>query len=106
LAASIATRSRIAPGHKTVAASGQIFSGRGVLVMWFVYFDESKQDNKVFVYSALIVDGEQWNSAFEGLKNLRRDLRSKHGVYMRQELHAWKFAAGKGQIADRPVLKP
>jgi hypothetical protein len=76
------------------------------LVMWFVYFDESKQDNKVFVYSALIVDGEQWNSAFEGLKNLRRDLRSKHGVYMRQELHAWKFTAGKGQIADRPVLKP
>ena len=50
--------------------------------MWFVYFDESKQDNKVFVYSALIVDGEQWNSAFESLKNLRRDLRSKHGVFI------------------------
>jgi Protein of unknown function (DUF3800) len=74
--------------------------------MWFVYFDESKQDNNFFVYSSLIVDSDHWNQAFEALKDLRRDLRREHGVYMRQELHAWKFAAGKGQIADRPILKP
>jgi hypothetical protein len=73
--------------------------------MWFVYFDESKQNNSFFVYSALVLDSDQWNVAFEGIKELRRDLRREHGIYMRQELHAWKFAAGKGQIADRPILK-
>ena len=74
--------------------------------MWFVYFDESKHDNKLFVYSALIVDSGDWNDAFADIKQLRQELRRDHGIYMRQELHAWKFASGKGQIADRPVLKP
>jgi hypothetical protein len=74
--------------------------------MWFVYFDESKHENKLFVHSALIVDGGNWNDAFAAVKQLRQELRQDHGIYMRQELHAWKFAAGKGQIADRPVLKP
>jgi hypothetical protein len=73
--------------------------------MWFVYFDESKQNNSFFVYSALVLDSDQWNVAFEGIKELRRNLRREHGIYMRQELHAWKFAAGKGQIADRPIMK-
>ena len=74
--------------------------------MWLVYFDESKHENKLFVYSALIVDSGSWNDAFAAVKQLRQELRQGHGIYMRQELHAWKFAAGKGQIANRPVLKP
>jgi hypothetical protein len=74
--------------------------------MWFVYIDESKHNNSLFVYTALILDSDQWNAAFEGIKQLRRDLRHQHGIYLRQELHAWKFAAGKGQVADRPILKP
>src|SRR5215472_3799810 len=61
---------------------------------------------KLFVYSALIVDSGDWNDAFADIKQLRQELRRDHGIYMRQELHAWKFASGKGQIADRPVLKP
>jgi hypothetical protein len=39
--------------------------------MWFVYFDESKHDNKLFVYSALIVGSGDWNDAFAGVKQLR-----------------------------------
>ena len=74
--------------------------------MWFVYFDESKHENKLFVYSALIVDSGDWNAAFAAVKQMRQELRRDHGIYMRQELHAWKFAAGKGQIADKPILKP
>jgi hypothetical protein len=73
--------------------------------MWFPYFDESKEDNRFFVYSALIVEAERWNEAFEAVKAFRRDLRVRHGIYIGKELHAWKFAAGKGQIADRPVSK-
>jgi hypothetical protein len=74
--------------------------------MWFVYLDESKESNKFYVYSALIVDSAQWSDAFKALKDARSRLRKRRGVYMKQELHAWKFAAGKGQIADRPILKP
>lgn len=76
--------------------------------MWFVYLDESKDvtGQHLYVYSALIVDEEKWNDAFIALKDARRRLRARRGVYMTQELHAWKFAAGKGQIADRPILKP
>jgi hypothetical protein len=36
--------------------------------MWFVHFDESKQNNSFFVYSALVLDSDQWNVAFEGIK--------------------------------------
>jgi hypothetical protein len=74
--------------------------------MWFVYLDESKDNNQFFVYSALIVDSEQWADAFKALKDARTRLRDRRGVYMKQELHAWKFAGGKGQIANRPILKP
>ena len=74
--------------------------------MWFAYIDESKEDNAFFVYSALIVDSDQWPHAFKALKDARKRLRDRRGVYMTQELHAWKFAGGKGQIAKRPILKP
>lgn len=35
--------------------------------MWFVYLDESKDSNRFFVYSALIVDSNQWSNAFREL---------------------------------------
>lgn len=73
--------------------------------MRFAYLDESKDENRFFVYSALIVDGETWTSAFEKTKEFRRKLRQDHGIYIAQELHAWKFAAGKGQISDRVLDK-
>lgn len=74
--------------------------------MWFAYLDESKEDNKFYVYSALIVESDNWNLVFDHIKAFRQGLRKRHGIYMRQELHAWKFAGGKGQIADRPIKKP
>lgn len=74
--------------------------------MWFVYIDESKENNDFFVYSALIVDSDQWSDAFKALRDARKRLRDRRGVFMSQELHAWKFAAGKGQIANRPILRP
>lgn len=73
--------------------------------MWFAYFDESKEDNKIFVYSALLVDGKLWNESFEAVKAMRRQLRLDHGIYLGKELHAWKFAAGKGRISDRVLSK-
>jgi hypothetical protein len=73
--------------------------------MWFAYLDESKDSNKFYVYSALIVESDTWNSTFRALKAFRQGLRKSHGIYIKQELHAWKFASGKGQIADKPINK-
>lgn len=73
--------------------------------MWFAYIDESKEQNSVFVYSALILRGESWLSVFSTVKDFRKRLKADHGVYQSHELHAWKFASGKGQIADRPLSK-
>jgi hypothetical protein len=74
--------------------------------MWFVYIDESKDSNKLYVYSALIVESAKWQEAFQALKRARAYLREKRGIHMAQELHAGEFAAGKGQIANHPILKP
>lgn len=73
--------------------------------MRFAYLDESKDENRFFVYSTVIVDGETWATAFEKVKEFRRKLRLDHGIYIAEELHAWKFAAGKGQISDRVLDK-
>lgn len=73
--------------------------------MWFVYFDESKENNSFCVYSALIVDTAHWNDAFGAVKELRRQLKRDYGIYIGKELHAWKFAAGKGRISDRVINK-
>ena len=74
--------------------------------MWLVYVDESKDSNKFYVYSALIVESDTWNATFAAVKAFRQNLRKQHGVYINQELHAWKFAGGKGQIANKPIGKP
>jgi Protein of unknown function (DUF3800) len=74
--------------------------------MWFAYIDESKDNNNFFIYTAVVTDGERWASTFEKVKAFRRSLKDEHGIYISQELHAWKFAAGKGQIADHPIFKP
>ncbi len=73
--------------------------------MWFVYFDESKENNRFFVYGALIVDSEQWNDAFIALKEFRRALKVDYGIYVSKVLHAWKFAFGKGNISSRRLSK-
>lgn len=74
--------------------------------MWFAYIDESKDNNGFYIYSAIVTNGERWATTFEKVKHFRRKLRVEHGVFISHELHAWKFAAGKGQVADHPILKP
>ncbi|MCA3282396.1 MAG: DUF3800 domain-containing protein [Roseomonas sp.] len=75
------------------------------IFMWFAYVDESKENNSFFVYSALIIESDAWNDTFAAVKTLRQQLRQSHGIFINKELHAWKFAAGKGQISDRVLDK-
>jgi hypothetical protein len=49
------------------------------------------------------MNGDKWNEAFSAIKGFRRHLREAHGIYINKELHASKFAAGKGRIANRPL---
>jgi Protein of unknown function (DUF3800) len=73
--------------------------------MWFAYLDESKENNSTYIYSALVMRGEAWPRAFRAVKEFRKGLRKSKGIYLSQELHAWKFVAGKGQISDRRIDK-
>jgi hypothetical protein len=73
--------------------------------MWFAYLDESKENNSTYIYSALIIRGEAWPKAFGAVKEFRKELRRSKGIYLAQEMHAWKFIAGKGKISDRVIGK-
>jgi hypothetical protein len=72
--------------------------------MHLVYIDDSG-DEQLTVFSALVIPADEWRSAFQQLQNLRRRLKQSYGIYVRKELHAWKFVTGKGRIADRVVFK-
>jgi hypothetical protein len=71
-----------------------------------IYLDESKQENSFFVYTALMTGSKVWCDAFGAIKSFRHKLRTDYGIYKNKELHAWKFAAGKGRISDRILSKP
>ena len=74
--------------------------------MWFAYIDESKDPGHFYIYTALITNGERWASTFGKVKDFRRQLRDEHGIYIAKELHAWKFAGGRGRIAPHAIPKP
>jgi len=72
--------------------------------MHLVYIDDSG-DEVVSIFSALAIPADQWQSAFATVRQFRRDIKKKDGIYVHEELHAWKFVSGRGNIADRIVPK-
>lgn len=77
--------------------------------MHLIYIDESKHNLTAphkFIYTALVVEASIWRSAYEHIRTYRQKLRDDRGIFIKTELHAWKFIAGKGQIASRPIYKP
>jgi len=73
--------------------------------LWFAYIDESKEAGQLYIYTAIVTNGERWQQAFTKVKAFREELRREHGIFLSQELHAWKFAAGKGRVSDRVLSK-
>lgn len=55
--------------------------------------------------SALIVPSSAWRDCFNVLKDHRRSLKERYGIFTSKELHATTFVAGRGRIADRDVPK-
>jgi hypothetical protein len=72
--------------------------------MHLVYIDDSR-DEELCVFVALLVPATQWRQCFEELRNFRRMLKQRHGIYVHVELHAWKFVSGRGRISPRVVSK-
>jgi len=70
--------------------------------MHLIYIDDSA-DNEIAIYSALAIPADQWRTAFNAIRDYRRQLRRAYGIYVYKELHAWKFVSGRGDIADRVV---
>jgi hypothetical protein len=72
--------------------------------VYLVYIDDSK-DEIICVFSALAVPIDQWHEAFKQVREFRRSLRKAYGIYVYEELHAWKFVSGRGRPSDRLVTK-
>ncbi len=72
--------------------------------MHIIYIDDSR-DEKLCVFSALAVPADSWRAAFSMVRDFRRNLRLSDGIFVRTELHAWKFVSGRGRIADTVVTK-
>lgn len=72
--------------------------------MHLIYIDDSR-DEKLCVFSALAIPIDQWHSTFQIVRDFRRELRRTYGIYVYEELHAWKFVSGRGRPSDRIVTK-
>jgi hypothetical protein len=72
--------------------------------MHLVYLDDSR-DEELCVFSGLIIPAAEWRSCFEQLRTFRRQRKVTDGIFVRKELHAWKFVSGRGRISDRIVTK-
>jgi hypothetical protein len=72
--------------------------------MHLIYIDDSR-DEALCVFSALAIPVDQWHPTFQKIRDFRRELRRTYGIYVHEELHAWKFVSGRGRPSDRIVTK-
>lgn len=72
--------------------------------MHFVYIDESHEGG-LHAYAALLIEAANWRACFDAIQAYRRELKASDGIYIRKELHAWKFVSGRGKISERIVTK-
>lgn len=73
--------------------------------MRLIYIDESHELPPYHVYAALAIDHTEWRACFTAIRDFRRSLRRTDGIYIRKELHAWKFVSGRGDISQVTVTK-
>jgi hypothetical protein len=72
--------------------------------MHFVYIDESK-DESYCAYSALAIPVDKWHEHLSKVQEFRRGLKESDGIYVKAELHAWKFVSGRGRISASHVSR-
>jgi hypothetical protein len=72
--------------------------------VYIIYMDDSG-DEKLRVYSAILLHESQWKTISESIKTYRRELKAREGIFVTVELHATKFVGGRGRIAPHDVPK-
>ncbi|MGA8707893.1 MAG: DUF3800 domain-containing protein [Steroidobacteraceae bacterium] len=68
------------------------------------YIDDSSEGGE-HAFCAISVPAGAWRETFAAIKAWRQQLKQTDGVYMRKELHATEFVAGRGKVSDRIVPK-
>lgn len=68
------------------------------------YIDESYDDKK-FCLSAIAIRHAEWKECFNLVREHRKRLKIDYGIYLRKEIHATDFVAGRGKISDREIGK-
>ncbi len=72
--------------------------------MHLIYLDDSR-DERSCIFSALAVQDREWRTVFQMIKDWRRGLKQRYGIYVHKELHAWKFVSGRGRPSERMLSK-
>ena len=73
--------------------------------MYFLYVDESGDvgmtgsPSRYFILSGFVVHELRWHQTLEAIIDLRRDLRKRYGLRLREEIHAAKFFHDPGPVA-------
>lgn len=72
--------------------------------MHLVYIDDSKDPTKS-CFSAISVPEDTWQTCLDRLVDMRKALASSDGIYVRHEIHATDWLAGRGNIAKSMIPK-
>lgn len=62
-------------------------------------------DEHIRAYSALAISEVDWRECIGCVREFRRGLKKKHGIYVTKEFHATDFVAGRGNIAEKVIPK-
>jgi hypothetical protein len=72
--------------------------------MHFCYIDDSGDDH-TRVFSAIAVPSNEWRTCFSLVRDFRRELKNRLGIYVTVEFHATEFVGGRGKIAAGNIFK-
>lgn len=72
----------------------------------FLFYVDGSADHHYYTFSGIGVPEENWRTVFDGVKDFRSKLRKQYGIFIRKELHAWKFLSGRGRPSDTHLSKP
>jgi hypothetical protein len=84
--------------------------------MYFMYIDQSgdpgnliiekgKENSKHYILAGLIVPVTDWNTCFERIKKLRRELKNLYGLPVREEIHANELIRIQKKKPYRKIVK-
>lgn len=76
----------------------------GASTTWFYYVDES-YDDSLFCLSAIGLKSSSWRTAFEQVKEFRKQLKISDDVLMGAEIHARDLVRGRGRLGPKIIGK-